>query len=122
MGCVAVVLPEGGAVAALEAEVLAVEGALVVAAAVKGLAAGREVGAVEAVTGREVAKLGLVEEEVPGFEVVGPVIRLDGTVVLGLVAASVFFGVPFAGLVPLVAAAALAEEAGPGGFLLGILA
>lgn len=96
-----------------------------VAAAVKGLAAGREVGAVEAVTGREVfigaAELGLVEEEVLGFEVVGPV-RLGGTVVLGLVAASVFFGVPFVGLVPLVAAAALAEEAGPGGFLSGILA
>lgn len=122
LGCAAVTLPEEGAVAALEAEDLAVEGGFVMAAAVEGLAAGREVGAEAAVAGLEVfvgaAESGFVEE-VPGLGTVGPVGRLSGTVVLGLVAASFFFGVQFAGLVPLVTAAAAA--AGPVGFLSGIL-
>lgn len=160
LGCVAAVLPEGGAVAALaaavlaverdlvvavaalEAEVLAVEGGLVVAAAVgavaaleapvlaverdfvvaaavEALAARWEVGAVaglEDFTGPRA--LGFVEEEVPDFEAVDPVGWLCGPVVLGFTA-SVFFGVLFAGLVPLVIV--VAAEACPVGFLSGIL-
>lgn len=117
--------------AALEAA-LAVKGGLAVAAAVEGLAAGREVGAV---AGLEVfmgaAELDFAEMEVPGFGAVGPVGRPGGAVVFGFVAARLFFGVPFVpGLVPLLTAAAgplvvfncilvadVPTEAPPSGFL-----
>lgn len=119
--CAAVVLPEEGAVATLEVAVLAEQAGLIMAAEVEALAAGWEVGAVaglDVFKGAAVA-VGFVVEEVPDFEAEGPVGRLSGAVVLGLGAASVFFGMPFAGLVPLVTAAE--AEAGPVGFLSGIL-
>lgn len=118
LGCADVVLPEGGAVAVRDAKVLTEEGALVVAAAVEGLAAGREVGAVAGLEDFMGTAPGGFVEEVLGFGAVGPAGLLSGAVVLGLVAVSVFFGVPFAGLVPFVIVEA---AAGPVGFLSGIL-
>lgn len=117
LDCATSVLPEEGAVAALEAVLAEEEGLLTPAAAVEGLVAGREVGAVaglEVLTGAD--ELDFVVADVPGFGAVAPVDRLSAAA--GLVAGRVFFGVPFVpGLVPLLTAAA----AGPLTFLSGAL-